>query len=147
MRKVKYIWLAFALMLVNLACSCSSSLNDDGNDDEPQVVLSDISGTWTEYAYKCSDGYFVDISGTGCVYEFARPDAFTKYQIKDGEKEILTQGKWTYNPGTRTAEIKEPRGWDLTIKFDFAVNENATLYIIGKTANQNQTIKVKRTSK
>ena len=96
---------------------------------------------------KCSDGYFVDISGTGCVYEFARPDAFTKYQIKDGEKEILTQGKWTYNPGTRTAEIKEPRGWDLTIKFDFAVNENATLYIIGKTANQNQTIKVKRTSK
>ena len=128
MRKVKYIWLAFALMLVNLACSCSSSLNDDGDDDEPQVVLSDISGT-------------------GCVYEFARPDAFTKYQIKDGEKEILTQGKWTYNPGTRTAEIKEPRGWDLTIKFDFAVNENATLYIIGKTANQNQTIKVKRTSK
>ena len=127
MRKVKYIWLAFALMLVNLACSCSSSLNDDGDDDEPQVVLSDISGTWTEYAYKCSDGYFVDISGTGCVYEFARPDAF--------------------NPGTRTAEIKEPRGWDLTIKFDFAVNENATLYIIGKTANQNQTIKVKRTSK
>ena len=50
MRKVKYTWLAFALMLVNLACSCSSSLNDDG-DDEPQVVLSDISGTWTEYAY------------------------------------------------------------------------------------------------
>ena len=146
MRKVKYTWLAFALMLVNLACSCSSSLNDDGYD-EPQVVLSDISGTWTEYAYKCSDGYFVDISGTGCVYEFARPDAFTKYQIKDGKKEILTQGKWTYNPGTRTAEIKEPRGWDLTIKFDFAVNENATLYIIGKTANQNQTIKVKRTSK
>ena len=127
MRKVKYTWLAFALMLVNLACSCSSSLNDDG-DDEPQVVLSDISGT-------------------GCVYEFARPDVFTKYQIKDGEKEILTQGKWTYNPGTRTAEIKEPRGWDLTIKFDFAANENATLYIIGKTANQNQTIKVKRTSK
>lgn len=97
MQKVKYTWLVFALMLVNMACSCSSSLNDDG-DDEPQVVLSDISGTWTEYAYKCSDGYFVDISGTGCVYEFARPDAFTKYQIKDGEKEILTQGKWTYHP-------------------------------------------------
>ena len=38
MRKVKYTWLAFALMLVNLACSCSSSLNDDGYD-EPQVVL------------------------------------------------------------------------------------------------------------
>lgn len=98
MQKVKYTWLVFALMLVNMACSCSSSLNDDG-DDEPQVVLSDISGTWTEYAYKCSDGYFVDISGTGCVYEFARPDAFTKYQIKDGEKEILTQG---FNPRTHT---------------------------------------------
>ena len=38
MRKVKYTWLAFALMLVNLACSCSSSLNDDG-DDEPQVRI------------------------------------------------------------------------------------------------------------
>ena len=146
MQKMKYTWFVFALMLVNMACSCSSSLND-GGDDEPQVVLYDISGTWTEYAYKCSDGYFVDISGTGFVYEFARPDAFTKYQIKDGKNEILTQGKWTYHPETRTAEIKEPRGWDLTIKFDFSVNENATLYIIGKTANQNQTIKVKRTSK
>ena len=146
MQKVKYTWLVFALMLVNMACSCSSSLND-GGDDEPQVVLYDISGTWTEYAYKCSDGYFVDISGTGCVYEFARTDAFTKYQIKVGKKEILTQGKWTYHPETRTAEIKESRGLDLTIKFDFSVNENATLYIIGKTANQNQTIKVTRTSK
>lgn len=32
MQKVKYTWLVSALMLVNMACSCSSSLNDDGDD-------------------------------------------------------------------------------------------------------------------
>lgn len=141
MKHIKFILIA-AITMVLFACS-KSDINE-----EPETILSDISGVWSEYAYLCSDGYFVDISDTGynMYYEFARPDAFTKYQIKDGEKEILTQGKWTYNPGTRTAEIKEPRGWDLTIKFDFAMLNGsyiATMKIKGRTPTSNSTIKAR----
>lgn len=143
-KQVKNYWIALALIFLQLLCGCSSS-----DDETPDVALSDISGVWLEYAYLCSDGYFVDISNTGynMYYEFLKPNIFNQYTIVDGNKDYHTQGTWTFNPETSTAIIKEPRGWDLSIKFDFASNENATLYIIGKTQNSNQIVKVKRTSK
>ena len=101
MQKVKYTWLVFALMLVNMACSCSSSLNDDG-DDEPQVVLSDISGTWTEYAYKCSDGYFVDISGTGRVHEISN-QGWEKGNIDARKMDLPSRN--THGGNQRTARM------------------------------------------
>ena len=133
----------FLLIFLQLLSGCSSS-----DDDTPDVALSDISGVWLEYAYLCSDGYFVDISDTGdCIYfDFARPNTFNQYTINDGQKEMSMQGTWTFNPETSMASIKEPRGWDLEISFTFKDANDATLYIKGKTDNQTRTIKAKRIS-
>lgn len=144
----KFFSLAFLGMVLTLTCACS----DSNNEEEPQVQLSDISGVWSEYAYLCSDGYFVDISATGynMYYEFAHPNNFVQYSFdQDGNKEIAKQGKWTFDPNTQTAHIDEPRGWNLDIKFEFAQSssDEATLYIVGRTQNSNSTVKVKRIKK
>lgn len=144
-KQVKSLWIAFALAFVQMLCCCSSS---DG-DETPEIVLSDISGTWVEYAYLSSDGYFIDISDVPSIgyYEFTLPSSFNQYTIVDGQKDYSTQGTWTYDPDTKTAYIKESRGWDLYIAFDFKTVDDATLSITGKTVNQNRTIKAKRTSR
>ena len=142
-KQVKNYWIALALIFLQLLCGCTSSV-----DETPDVALSDISGVWLEYAYLCSDGYFVDISDTGdCIYyDFSHPNTFNQYTINDGQKEMSMQGTWTFTPETSMAIIKEPRGWDLTISFTFKDANDATLYIIGKTDNQTRTIKAKRIS-
>lgn len=142
-KQVKNYWIALALIFLQLLCGCTSSV-----DETPDVALSDISGVWLEYAYLCSDGYFVDISDTGdCIYyDFSHPNTFNQYTIIDGQKEMSMQGTWTFTPETSMAIIKEPRGWDLTISFTFKDANDATLYIIGKTDNQTRTIKAKRIS-
>lgn len=142
-KQVKNYWIAIALIFLQLLFGCTSSV-----DETPDVALSDISGVWLEYAYLCSDGYFVDISDTGdCIYfDFSHPNTFNQYTIIDGQKEMSMQGTWTFNPETSMAIIKEPRGWDLTISFTFKDANDATLYIIGKTDNQTRTIKAKRIS-
>lgn len=145
MKLYRYIILLFVCLL---SASCSK---DTLENEEPQIVLSDISGVWSEYAYKCSDGYFVDISDTGynMYYEFARPDKFTQYNIdENGNKEIAKQGTWTYNPETKIAHIEEPRGWNLDITFSFTESDdmyyNAILDIKGRTPASCSTIKAKR---
>lgn len=145
MKHIKFILIA-AITMVLFACS-KSDINE-----EPETILSDISGVWSEYAYLCSDGYFVDISDTGynMYYEFASPNKFTQYTVEDAEKkEIIKQGEWVYNAETNVAHVTEPRGWNLDITFDFGVlNDSyiATMKIKGRTPNQSSTIKVKRIS-
>lgn len=140
---LKIYWVTLTLICLQMLCGCSSS------DNEEQPTQShDITGVWLEYAYLCSDGYFVGISDTGynMYYEFLQPNIFNQYEIVDGDKVYHTQGTWTFNTETNTASIKEPRGWDLTISFTFKDANDATLYIIGKTENQTGTIKAKRIS-
>lgn len=130
-----------------LSFSCSK---DTTESEEPQIALYDISGVWSEYAYKCSDGYFVDISDTGynMYYEFVRPDKFMQYNIdENGNKDIVKQGTWTYNPETKVAHIEEPRGWNLDITFSFIESDdmyyNAILDIKGRTPQSSSIIKAK----
>ena len=61
---MKWLKIFFAVLFASMLSGCSS---DTGADEErkPTIMLSDIFGVWVEYAYLCSDGYFVDISGTG----------------------------------------------------------------------------------
>ena len=140
---LKIYWIALALICLQMLCGCSSS----DNEEQP-TPPHDITGVWLEYAYLCSDGYFVGISDTryNMYYEFLQPNIFNQYEIVDGDKVYHTQGTWTFNTETNTASIKEPRGWDLTISFTFKDANDATLYIIGKTENQTGTIKAKRIS-
>lgn len=144
----KSIKVILCAVLGVLACSCSTI---DEQKEEPQTLLSDISGVWLEYAYLCEDGYFVDISDTGFneYYEFARPNIFTKYTIyNNGDKYIDTQGEWTYNPETRIAHIEEPNGWNLDITFTFIDDESgtyaATMDIKGRTGISSSTIKARK---
>lgn len=144
----KSIKVILCAVLGVLACSCSTI---DEQKEEPQTLLSDISGVWLEYAYLCEDGYFVDISDTGFneYYEFARPNIFTKYTIyNNGDKYIDTQGEWTYNPETRIAHIEEPNGWNLDITFTFIDDESgtyaATMAIKGRTGISSSTIKARK---
>lgn len=51
MKHIKLI-LITAITMALFACS-KSNINE-----EPETILSDISGVWSEYAYLCSDGYF-----------------------------------------------------------------------------------------
>lgn len=143
MKYIKFILLA-AITMIFFACS-KSDINE-----EPEIVLSDISGVWSEYAYLCSDGYFVDISDTGynMYYEFARPNIFTQYSLdENGEKVIEKQGEWVYYPETRIAHIEEPRGWNLDISFTFidsGMTFHAIMDIKGRTNNSSSTIKAKK---
>lgn len=136
------------LFLCVFSASCSK---DTLKDEEPEIDLLDISGVWAEYAYKCSDGYFVDISDTGykMYYEFARPDKFIQYNIdENGNKEIVKQGVWTYKPETKIAHVEELNGWNLDITFSFIESGdmyyNAIMDIKGRTPASCSTIKAKR---
>lgn len=131
-----------------MTCACST-MNE--TEEEPQTLLSNISGVWLEYAYLCEDGYYVDISDTGfnVYYEFARPNIFTKYTIySSGDKFIDTQGEWTYNPETRIAHIDEPNGWNLDITFTFIDDESETYTAImdikGRTGISSSTVKARK---
>ena len=141
----KYVIL-FLLCLLSVSCS-KDTLNDE--EREPEIVLSDISGTWLEYAYLCSDGYFVDISDTGynMYYEFAIPNKFTQYTVNDaGEREIIKQGEWVYNAETNVAHVTEAQGWNLDITFNFGMLDDsyiATMKIKGRTPTSSSTIKAK----
>lgn len=143
MKHIKLI-LITAITMALFACS-KSNINE-----EPETILSDISGVWSEYAYLCSDGYFVDIYDTGynMYYEFARPNIFTQYSLNEnGEKVIEKQGEWVYNPETRIAHIEEPHGWNLDISFtfiDLGMTFHAIMDIKGRTNNSSSTIKAKK---
>lgn len=143
MKHIKLI-LITAITMALFACS-KSNINE-----EPETILSDISGVWSEYAYLCSDGYFVDIYDTGynMYYEFARPNIFTQYSLNEnGEKVIEKQGEWVYNPEIRIAHIEEPRGWNLDISFTFidsGMTFHAIMDIKGRTNNSSSTIKAKK---
>lgn len=143
MKYIKFILFA-AITMIFFACS-KSDINE-----ELEIVLSDISGVWSEYAYLCSDGYFVDISDTeyNMYYEFARPNIFTQYSLdENGEKVIEKQGEWVYYPETRIAHIEEPRGWNLDISFTFidsGMTFHAIMDIKGRTNNSSSTIKAKK---
>ena len=136
-------------IMATIMCACSN--NDVISEEEPETVLANVNGTWLEYAYLCSDGYFVDISDTdyNMYYDFAMPNIFTQYTIdKDGNKNIEKKGEWTYNPQTRIAHITEPRGWNLDITFSFGNDETgaytAIMDIKGRTPTSSATIKAKR---
>lgn len=143
-RVIQYIFIICAFALSFSSCSKSSD-----EDEEPQTKLSTIAGTWLEYAYLNSDGYFTDISNTGynMYYEFAIPNKFTQYTVDDaGEKEIIKQGEWVYNAETNVAHVTEPQGWNLDITFDFGVlNDSyiATMKIKGRTPTSSSTIKAR----
>ena len=141
----------YRYLILALLCALSVSCSKDNtlDNEEPQTVLSDIAGTWFQYAYLCSDGYFVDISDTGdcAYYEFAYPNIFTQYTVNEsGEKEIIKQGEWVYNAETKITHITEPKGWNVDIAFDFGVlNDSyiATMKIKGRTQNSSSTIKAR----
>ena len=144
---IQYIFLISAFILVG----CSKS---DG-DLEPDTKLSTVAGTWLEYAYLNSDGYFTDISDTGynVYYEFAIPNQFTQYTINEnGERDILHTGLWFYSVESQLISIKEERGWnlDISVEFDNGIQNDglchATFDIKGRTPNQSSTVKVKRIS-
>lgn len=146
-RMIQY--LLFACMVLSLP-SCSKS-----DEEEPQIKLSTVAGTWLEYAYLNSGGYFTDISDTGynMYYEFAIPNQFTQYSINEkGEKEISHTGTWSYSTESQRIYIEEERGWDLDISVEFdngAKNDglvHATFDIKGRTPISSSTIKVKRIS-
>ena len=101
-RVIQYIFIICAFALSFSSCSKSSD-----EDEEPQTKLSTIAGTWLEYAYLNSDGYFTDISNTGynMYYEFAIPNKFTQYSINEnGEKEIF---RFAATAGLMSAKGKE----------------------------------------
>ena len=141
---LKIYWITLALLCLQMLCGCSSS-----DDEEQPTQPHDITGVWLEYAYLCSDGYFVDLSNTGynMYYEFVQPNVFNQYEINDGNKDYHTQGTWTFNTETNTASIKEPRGWNLDIRFEFISDNDATLHITGRTTTSNKTIKARRINK
>ncbi len=136
-------------IVATVVCSCSES-----NDEEPEVALSDIAGVWHQTAYLCSDGYFVSVYGFDAnYYDFAIPDEsgqciFTQYTLDEsGNKEIIKQGEWTYNPETKCAHVEELRGWNLDIYFTFEEKNNAVLEIRGRTATSSSTVKAKLLTK
>lgn len=141
---MKALKIVFLVLLATIMAGCS---NDTGNDEEPKTLLRDISGVWVEYAY-LSDGLFIDVSDApGLVhYEFAISDNFTKYIIDEqGQKDIYSQGKWTFDPYTQSAHVEESRGWNLDIAFTFEDTEHATMFIKGRTQQSNIIVKAKRT--
>lgn len=149
-RVIQYIFIICAFALSFSSCSKSSE-----EDEEPQTKLSTIAGTWLEYAYLNSDGYFTDISNTGynMYYEFAIPNKFTQYSINEnGEKEISHTGTWGYSAESQHVYIEEERGWnlDISVEFDNDIKNDglfhATFDIKGRTPNQSSIIKVKRIS-
>lgn len=140
-RVIRYILLLCACVCV---CACEKA-----SEDEPEIVLSDISGVWQETAYLCSDGYFVPVYGLDAVnYEFAIPNIYSQYTVDEsGNKDIYKQGTWEYNPETQCAHVTEPRGWNLDIYFTFGEKNNATLDIRGRTTTSSSIVKVKRLTK
>ena len=141
---LKIYWIALALICLQMLCCCSSS----DNEEQP-TQPHDITGVWLEYAYLCSDGYFVDISNTGynMYYEFVQPNIFNQYEIIDGDKNYHTQGTWTFDNISNVAKVIEPRGWNLDIRFEFISDNDATLHITGRTTTSNMTIKARRINK
>lgn len=140
-------------ILLICACVCACACTK-GDDEEPTVQLSDISGVWQQTSFLSSGGYFVPVYGLDAIhYDFARPDesgvyVYTQYTLDEqGNKDISKQGTWTYDPLTQRAHIDEPRGWNLDIHFTFGEKNNATLDIKGRTANSSSTVKVKRLTK
>lgn len=59
--KRTFIMAIILVGLVGLVSSCTKA----EDEPEPSFDYSDISGVWYQYAYKCSDGYFVNIEGNG----------------------------------------------------------------------------------
>lgn len=112
-------------------------------DNQPPIY--DITGTWYNYAYLCSDGYFVDISDTGhdTYFIFSKSNTFTEYLVFNGKTEIRNEGTWTYDPYLQYVEIKEPRGWDFTISIEFENDNQATFMIYGHLITS-RTLKVRR---
>lgn len=141
---LKIYWITPALICLQMLCGCSSS----DNEEQP-TQPHDITGVWLEYAYLCSDGYFVDISDTGynMYYEFLKPNIFNQYTILDGDKDYHTQGTWTFDNISNVAKVIEPRGWNLNIRFEFISDNDATLYITGRTTTSNKIIKARRINK
>ena len=144
---IQYIFLISAFILVG----CSKS---DG-ELEPDTELYTITGTWFEYAYLNSDGYFTDISDTGynVYYEFAIPNQFTQYTINEnGERDILHTGLWTYSADSQHILIEEEHGWnlDISVEFDNDIKNDGLYHAIfdikGRTPNQSSIVKVKRIS-
>lgn len=147
---IQNIFIAITCCIL-LFSSCSKS---DNEPELPQTALSTIAGTWLEYAYLNSDGYFTDISDTGynMYYEFAIPDQFMQYTIDEkGEKDILHKGTWTYSTELKTVHVEEERGWNLDISVEYNNELGNGLYtavfdIKGRTQVQSSTVKVKRIS-
>lgn len=141
---LKIYWITLTLICLQMLCGCSSS----DNEEQP-TQPHDITGVWLEYAYLCSDGYFVDISDTGynMYYEFLKPNIFNQYTILDGVKDYHTQGTWTFDNISNVAKVIEPRGWNLNIRFEFISDNDATLYITGRTTTSNNIIKARRINK
>lgn len=147
---IQHIFFAFACCALLLS-SCSKS---EDETEQPQTILSTVAGTWLEYAYLNSDGYFTDISGTGynMYYEFAIPDQFLQYTIdENGEKDVLHKGVWTYSAESQKVHIEEERGWnmDITVEYNNELGNGiytAVFDIKGRTQVQSSTVKVKRIS-
>lgn len=141
---LKIYWIALALICLQMLCGCSSS----DNEEQP-TPPHDITGVWLEYAYLCSDGYFVGLSDTGynMYYEFLQPNIFNQYDIVDGDTVYHKQGTWTFDNISNVAKVIEPRGWNLDIRFEFISDNDATLHITGRTNTSNMTIKARRINK
>lgn len=141
--KRTFIMAIILVGLVGLVSSCTKA----EDEPEPSFDYSDISGVWYQYAYKCSDGYFVNIEGNGLdeYYSFGHTGEFEHYGIMaDGQKDIHTTGKYTYNPQTHEIHVDEPRGWNLDINVVFDGENTAVFNIKGRTNNQSSTIRVRK---
>ena len=119
---MKALKIVSLVLLATIMAGCST----DTGDDEELIDVSDAPGM--------------------VHYEFATPDNFTQYIIDEqGQKDIYSQGKWTFDPDTQSAHVEESRGWNLDIAFTFADTEHATMTIKGRTPQSNIIIKTKRT--
>lgn len=117
-----------------------------------KIILSTIAGTWLEYAYLNSNGYFTDISDTGynMYYEFAMPNQFTQYTINEKGERIFHTREHGLIPLNHNIYRRTWMEFGYSVKFDNDIKNDGlyhvTFDIKGRTPNQSSIIKVKRIS-
>lgn len=121
-------------------CACSSN-----NEEEPKILLSNISGTWDVTAYQ--DGaYFIPATNPEYYY-FAPDGSFLHVYEYTPELSDTNAGQYSYNPDNQTIHVDESNGrkLDITVQFLSSESSYSAIFIVkGQTTIQNKTIKVQR---
>lgn len=134
-----------ALLLV---CLSFVACSDDGDDTATKKTTTQYSivGTWLEYAYLNSDGYFTNISNSGynSYYDFAQDGTFTSWEeYTSGEHFDSASGTWEYSDVENVVLVTQTNGRTWNITLTWTNNDDVRMDIV-KSGGSSSSIKTQR---